>query len=187
MSFNPFLMGDDPSDNPFDQVLFGGYLLPGLADIWKSGKPSRKRKWDKKSAAGASGETMTYRGELTCEFVIDLTFWDADHVDRWDALYPQWATDGTTAYDVTHPTLDRLKVKSVVVVEIVQLFPILDKTAWAVQIGVNEYKPPAKKNVTNTPAGSKTNSGSSEKDKPPTAKSAQEIEIQKLLEEAKKP
>jgi hypothetical protein len=180
-------MGDDPSDNPMDQVLIGGYLLPGLADIWKSSKPSRKRKWDKKSGAGAVGETMTYRGEQTVEWVIDLTFWDETHVDAWDALYPQWTDDGKTAYDVTHPTLDRLRVKSIVIVEIVQLFPVLDKTAWAVQLGVNEYKPPAKKNVTTTPDGSKSNSGKTEKDKPPTAKSAQEIEIQQLLEEAKKP
>lgn len=186
MSANPFELSDDPSQNPFDIVYIAGGQLPGLASIWTGSKPSRKYKWDKKEGAGTAGDILTYRGSRTVEFVIDLTFWEADQVDAWDAMYPTLTPDGKSGVDITHPTLDRLGVKSIVIEEIVQLFP-KGGGQWGVQIGVNEYAPPPKTNVTTTPNGSSNTTAKSDADKPPTAQTAQEKEIQDLLAEAKKP
>lgn len=196
MSANPFRLPDEPQDNPFDTIVIGGEYMPGLCSIWAGSKPSRKFKWDKKVGAGTAGDTLTYRGSLLVELVIDLTFWEAEQVDEWDAKAAALeAAIGANARDVTHPVLDRLKVRSIVVAEIVQLFPRgIGGCAWGVQIGVNEYRPAPKANVTGTPDGSGKGGTGSKNDgtkkggnQPPTAKSVQEQEIAKLLAEAKKP
>lgn len=183
MSFNPFYIDVDPANNPFDQVIIAGDYIPGLPSVWST-KPSRKYKWDKKQGAGTAGDTITYRGIELVEFVIDVTFWEGPQVDAWDALYPKWTPDGKTGLDITHPTLDRLGVKSIVIVEFVQLF-FRDAGAWGVQIGISEFRPPPPANITTTPDGSKTNN--TKTDQPATAQTAQEKEIQNLLAEAKKP
>jgi hypothetical protein len=123
--------------------------------------------------------------------VIDLTFWEADQVDEWDAKSGvlRNAVDSQRALDCSHPTTDRLSVRSIVVAEIVELFPRGEGgCAWGVQIGVNEYRPAPKANVSGTPSGSTSKAGDAgKKGQTPTAKSAQELEIQRLLAEAKKP
>lgn len=183
MSANPFLISDDPSLNPFDIVILRGSQLPGLASV---GKPSRKYKWDKKEGAGTAGDVLTYRGIRTVEFMIDLTFWLPEHVDAWDTIYPSLVPDGKTSIDISHPTLDRLGVKAVLVEEIVQLFS-RGAGSWGVQIGINEFSPPPKTNATVTPNGTGYEGGAPDQDKPPTAKTAQEKELAALLAEAKKP
>lgn len=190
MSANPFLLSDDPNQNPFDAVAIGGEYMPGLARVWIASKPSRKHKWDKKVGPGTVGDTLTYRGSLLVEFAIQLEFWEAEQVDEWDAKYPALSLAiGSKAQDIAHPTLDRLGVRAIVLSEIVQLFPLgVAGCAWAAQIGVNEYRPPPKVNVTGSPNGAANgfSQGQNGNGKNPTAKSAQEEEIAKLLKEAKK-
>lgn len=183
MSANPFLITDDPNENPFDTVILGGDYLPGLASV---GKPKRVWKWDKKEAPGTAGDSITYRGSRLVDFVIKLTFWEPEQVDEWDSKSPGLIPDGKKALDIIHPTTDRLKVRSVVIAEIVELYPNGDGS-WSVEIGVDEYKPPPKVNATSTPKGSSSNAASKPTDKSPTAKTEQEKEIARLLEEAKKP
>ena len=187
-SANPFLLPEDPFDNPFDTVVIGGEYMPGLASV---GKPKRTFKWDKKEGPGTQGDSLTYRGSRLVDFVVDLTFWEAEQVDEWDAKSGGLEPDpkNIRALDIVHPTLERLKVRSIVVVEITELFH-KGKGEWGVQIGVNEYKPPPKANASGTPKGSASSSG---KDgagaaaKAPTAKSEQEKEIDRLLKLAKEP
>ena len=179
MSANPLLVPE-----AFDTVIVAGDYLPGLANV---GKVKRTFKWDKKEAPGTAGDSITYRGIRIVDFVIELTFWESEQIDEWDAKRPglEPVTGAIKALDVVHPVLERQKVRSVVVEEIVELYPA-DAGAWKVQIGVTEYKPPPKANASGSPSGSKNSSGKGSS-AAPTAQSEQEKEIARLLEEAKKP
>lgn len=188
MSANPFRLPDDPFENPFDTIIVAGDYLPGLARV---GKVKRTFKWDKKEGPGTQGDTITYRGTRLVEFVIELEFWEAEQVDEWDAKRPGLEPDPRSirALDVIHPVLERQKVRSIVVEEITEL-SYVKGGSWTVQIGVNEFKPAPKANATGTPSGSGSSSGKAgpgAADKAPTAKSAQEEEIARLLAEAKRP
>jgi hypothetical protein len=126
------------------------------------------------------------------DFAIELTFWEAEQVDEWDAKRPNIEPDSRNvrALDIVHPVLERQKVRSIVVAEIVELFYRNGEGSWGVQIGVNEYKPPPKANATGTPKGS-SNAGNKDGPgaaaKPKSAKTAQEEEIERLLAEARRP
>lgn len=188
MPANPFRLPDDPNENPFDTIVIAGEFMPGKADI---GKPKRTFKWDKKEAPGTAGDSITYRGSRIVDFVIELTFWEAEQIDEWDVKRPALEPNpkAIKALDVNHPVLERQKVFSIVVEEIVELFHV-GKGEWHAQIGCTEYRPPPKVNATATPAGSASGAskdGAGAAAKPPTAKSAQEQEIARLLAEAKKP
>lgn len=186
MTANPFLMPEDPADNPFDTIALGGEYMPGLANV---GKPKRTFKWDKKEGPGTKGDTITYRGDRLVDFVIDLTFWEAEQVDEWDAKSGALKPDARQirALDCSHPTLDRLNVRSVVVTEITELFH-RGGGAWGVQIGVDEYRPPVAANATpKGSSGANAKNGAGASAKAPTAKSAQEQEIDRLLKLARQP
>ena len=179
MSANPLLVPE-----AFDTIVIGGEYMPGLAKV---GKPKRSFKWDKKEGPGTQGDSLTYRGSRLVDFVIDLTFWESEQIDEWDAKQPGLEPDprSVRALDVVHPVLERLKVRAIVVAEIGGLE---DRGAgeWGVQIGINEYKAPPKVNASGSPNGSKSSSGKGG-NAAPTALSAQEQEIARLLAEAKKP
>ena len=182
MSANPLLLPE-----AFDVIIVGGEYLPGLADV---GKPKRTFKWDKKEGPGTQGDALTYRGSRLVSWVVELTFWEAEQVEEWDVKRPGLEPDpkNVRALDIVHPVLDRQKIRSIVVEEITELFPKL-KGGWGVQIGFNEYKAPAKANASGTPKGSASSGGASggSATKLPTAKTAQELELERLLAEAKRP
>lgn len=177
MSANPFRVPE-----AFDTCALAGEFLPGLAKV---GAVKRAFKWDKKEAPGTQGDHITYRGSRLVDFVIELTMWEEEQIDEWDLKRPLFEPDAKKiqALDVEHPVLERQKVRSVVVAEIVEL-EHKGGGLWVVQLGVNEYKPPPKAPATGNPKGStnKTPTPAGE-----TAPSAQEQEIARLLAEAKKP
>lgn len=180
MSANPFRVPE-----AFDTIVISGEYMPGLVNV---GRTKRVQKWDKKEGAGTTGDTLTYRGKRSVDFVIQVTMWEEEQIDEWDDKQPMLEVDGK-AHDVVHPILERLKVRSIVIIEVPGLFHE-GGGLWTAQIGVNEFKPPPKGNSTVTPKGSANSNG---KDgpgaaaKPTTAKSAQEEEIERLLKLAKAP
>lgn len=182
MSANPFR-----TPEAFDTLALAGDYLPGLVRV---GAVKRVFKWDKKEGPGTQGDTITYRGTRLVDFVIDLTMWLEEQIDEWDAARPRLEPDprSVKALDVTHPVLDRQKVRSIVVAEIVELVH-KGGGEFNVQIGVNEYKPPGKANATGSPSGSKSSGagGGGTANKPPNAKTAQEEEIERLLKLAREP
>lgn len=183
MSANPFR-----TPEAFDTCALGGEYLPGLVRV---GPVTRKFKWDKKEGPGTQGDSITYRGSRLVDFVIDVTMWEEEQIDEWDAKRPALEPDARNvkALDAVHPVLDRQKVRAVVVAEITELVH-KGGGEWNVQIGVNEYKPPGKSNATGTPKGASSSSGSGgggTANKPPNAKTAQEEEIERLLRIAREP
>lgn len=182
MPANPFR-----TPEAYDTLALGGEYLPGLINV---GKPSRKFKIDKKEGPGTSGDTITYRGKRTVEFVIEGTLWEEEQFDEYDEKLPGFEPDDrkVKALDVIHPTLERLKIRSVLIVEIVPPWHV-GKGEWRYQFGVNEYKPPPKgANATGTPNGSTgANKTDRTAEKAPAAKSEQEKEIDRLLKLAKEP
>lgn len=183
MSANPFRVPE-----AFDTVVVAGEYLPGLAKV---AKVKRTFKWDKKEGPGTQGDSITYRGSRLVDFVIELSLWEEEQIDEWDAKRPMLEPDARNvrALDVVHPVLERQKIRSIVVAEIVEL-DHQGGGLWTVQIGVNEYKPPPKANATGSPNGSKSSSGkdgSGAAAAAPAARTEQEKEIERLLAIARQP
>ena len=92
------------------------------------------------------------------------------------------------AVAIDHPALSERKIRSVVTRDIGA--PVADKSGkTTIKVELSEFYPPKKKNATGTPTSSKTGSGGKPGVGTPTpqAKRAQELEIERLLAEARKP
>jgi hypothetical protein len=174
----------------WDFVILGGDLLPGLAKIEGARRPF---KWDEKEGAGTIGASLTYRGERLVPSAIVLQFWLEEQIDEWDSVRPRLKPDARNvkALDIVHPSLEDLEVRSVVVDEIGAL-EHKGGGLFEVRISVKEYKPPPKANASGSPSGSSSSSKSKggaagTGNAPPSAKTEQEKEIERLLAEARKP
>lgn len=111
-------MADHWDTNPdaWDRCILGKYLLPGVAEI----DVKRGRKFDKKSAKGRNGATITDGGGEGAEVTISLSMTSAEEWQAFVAL--AGLLDPTKvspqAYALVHPQAEAFGVKSVMVGEI---------------------------------------------------------------------
>lgn len=176
----------NPIDDPelWHTATIAGRDTPGLATVTGAKRP---RKWDEKEGPGASGASLTYRGDRLVAPTLTLKLWEPEHFDEWEDLhaYLKPLVKGK-AVDFFHPSVEDLDVRSVVIEEIGQREMIEGSGGAAtVAITLKEFRPPPKANATGSPNGSKNGSGKG--GGTTTAQSEQEKEIARLLEEAKKP
>lgn len=182
----------NPLDDPevWDVAVIAQVEVPGLSKIKGA---SRKFKWDEKEGPGASGATHTYRGDRPAHFSLIVHLWEPEHFDEWADLAPLLVPDpkrGIRALDIYHPALESLGISAVVVEELGQ--PENDgKGLWTIEVKLSEYKPAPKATASGTPSGAASGKGKTgangSANAPPTAKTEQEKEIERLLAEARKP
>lgn len=147
----------DPIESPsdYDVVVIGGMVTPGIARV---GDPTASFKWDVKSGPGTDGGTTTYQGIPPRQFAVELDLWRPEHFRQLDALRatiaPMARKGDPPAYDIAHPALFDLGIKSVVVEDFSPVRP-KGKGLWSATIKFLEYRPPKKKSVVSTPKSSK--------------------------------
>jgi hypothetical protein len=172
----------------YDKLNIAGVDNPGLFQL--AGGGGRLYKWEVKDPSGGQGGFVTYRGwELSQGIKAKFVFWEAEQIDQfYESYLPLLQYDATKQapkpVTVFHPVLDANNIQSIVVNEIGPLTHE-DKQLWSVTIDMTEYGPPPKKNATSTPKGADA-AGKASATKP-SAQDAQDLEIQKLVEEANKP
>jgi hypothetical protein len=170
----------------YDFLNVAGILSPGVFVL--SGG-SRPYKWDIKDAAGTQGATETYRGLRPSDDVKGkFLFWTADQIDEFFTKFvPLLHYDATKSspkpIDVLHPVLAANGITTLVTTNVGPLTHE-GQQLWSVTVEFTEFKPAKKKNATTTPNSTKTTTNTAGK---PTAQDAQDKEIEKLLELAKKP
>lgn len=181
-------------DNPivlpenWDSFVAFGMESPGICQITGA---ARKSGWDVKKSKGAKGAVITYTQDEVAKFSAKLLMWLPEHFEAWDVFRPKLAFDPvknkqSTSFDIYHPALSDLGIKSVVVEEVSQITPEGDGL-FSVTISFIEYLPPPKVNAVKTPAGSSGNSGGKTPgDKPKDAEMTVEDMRDKLIAEAAK-
>lgn len=132
----------NPITEPQDWVDFAGRSTPGIAEIVGAGSP---RRWDERESYGLSGALVVYRGLKLAHFSVLLRlFTDQDWLD-WYAFKP--IVDKVKigkrqkALDITHPILDGLNIRAVVVEDVLQPEQI-DHGVWQIEMKLIEYRVP---------------------------------------------
>lgn len=132
----------NPIAEPVDYVILAGQRSPGIADLvgWRS-----PRHWDERRGYGLSGATLRFRGVGLArgKLILRLTT-EQDWAD-WEAFAPlvQRPPIGERAHalDISHPILEGLGVRSVVVEDLGQ--PTQDdRGVWTIEIALIEYRRP---------------------------------------------
>lgn len=156
----------NPIKNPqgWDTVSISGVNTPGLA---KLSEPVRAYEWDVKVGKGAFGSTTTFTGRVPARFTMELTLWREEHFADLEDLYSRLKYDptkiafnpatgyfsGITAFDIYHPSLVAVNIKSVVVEKIGA--PVHQgKGVYTASFSFIEFYPPPPVPVVNTPAQS---------------------------------
>lgn len=181
----------NPIDFPevWDAIIIGGRASPGVCTVEGS---ARNFKWDEKEGPGAAGATHTYRGDRPSHFKVKIKLWLAEHFDDWDSFREALRPDpkkGIKALDVLHPALEDNGIRAVVVESIGEV-KHEGGGLYAVELGLVEYRPPPKANASGTPKGASSSSKGGSDGKgtaPPSAKTEQEKEIERLLGIARQP
>lgn len=152
---NPFRNAD-----AFDYVVLVGEPSPGLCDVSGAG---RKYEWDIRKGHGLAGATVVYTGEGLAKFTVRFFVWDnepAEGPDLWDDWHTWWArldtTDKTKGLDISHPYLDELNIKSVVVDEEKQWTQV-EPGYFAKDVSFLQFREPTPE--TGKPSGSKAGAG----------------------------
>lgn len=103
----------DENSEDWDQLILGKFLLPGVAKV----SIKRGRKFDKKSAKGRNGATITDGGGEGAEVTIELSMTTAEQWDAWaDAMAVLDPTKAAPqAFDIYHPQAEAFQVKSVMI------------------------------------------------------------------------
>jgi hypothetical protein len=132
----------NPLDNPVDKVGLGGKLTPGLAEIVGADSP---RQWDERTGYGLSGATVFFHGIKLSHFSIKLRLFTAADWDDWHAFKPLVDKPPIgkrpRSLDVSHPLLEDLGIRSVVV-ENVSVPEQSDDGEWSIEIKVIEFRKP---------------------------------------------
>lgn len=136
-----------PFDAPelWDVFLVSGLALPGIAVLDAA---SLESGWDEQKGQGQSGATVKYTGDGLAKPKVRLTLWKREHFTAWDAALkvlqagkPEKGRKAQ-ALDVSHPELERLGIRSLVVTSIGQL-KHEGGGRWTVEISFLQYRAPA--------------------------------------------
>ena len=149
-----------PQDAPelWDTVIVAGVPAPGLAQISDA---AREFKIDIKDGPGIDGAESTYRGTKLSELKLEIKLWEPEHWTQLPrflkALKFDPAKGSGHAVDISHPSLLTFDppIRSCVASYVGSPKRVRDgDTLYEIKIDLVEYRPPKKKNVTKTPAGS---------------------------------
>lgn len=134
-----------------DFILLGGVKSPGLCDVQGA---ANTRKWEQRPGYGMSGATSVYLGTALAEFSVKFRLYGDPHGAAGpDPDWVQWAIfesavlmkppAGTQpkALAIWHPALERLKIKSVGVVEVGQSYQS-DDGEWTIEVKFIEWNRP---------------------------------------------
>lgn len=104
--------------NRWETVIIGGNQLPGLCEV--DAKP--KKRHDKRGAAGEDGTSTTMHGYEGAEVTVSVRIWTPQQwteFKRVRALFwPAFGKGNSPSFDIDHPDLANLGIKSVKVVEV---------------------------------------------------------------------
>lgn len=134
----------DETDDPFerDYILLSGKRSPGLAEIVGAGTP---RNWDKRKGYGLMGATTVFHGMDLAEFSVKLRLYTRQDFADWAAWKPlvDKPPVGTLprSLDITHPLLEQLDIKSVVVQDVSQPEQT-DDGEWTIEIKLLQWRQP---------------------------------------------
>lgn len=132
----------NPIDEPVDYVLIAGVRSPGIAELQGFSSP---RRWDKRGGYALSGSTLVYRGVDLAEGKLLLRLSTVEHWAGWSEFsrLVQRAPLGERArsMDISHPFLEELGIRSVVVKDVLQPVETADGE-WTVEIQLLEFRRP---------------------------------------------
>ena len=157
----------DPIANPeaWDVVTVSGIKSPGHCDL---GDVERIYKWDVKEGRGTKGGTRTFVNQPPPSFDITFYLWEQAHFRTWgsfrEALKYDPTKKETTAFQIYHPALADLEIKTVCT-EKIGAIKDLGAGYYSLTVTFGEYLPPPKASVVSTPT-SAADSGDSADDAP---------------------
>lgn len=133
--------GDDYSTNPWDYMTIGGDKTPGVIEVTGSVVLAHT----KSKPSGSHGARVTITGKDPQEIDATLYLWRPKQWDAWQALRKKvCGSDRLTAkaYDVYHPALADLEVKSAIV--LVRSAPVRGRVAGerSIRLRLIEFFPP---------------------------------------------
>ena len=122
--------------------MLSGKRSPGLADVSGANSP---RNWDKRKGYGLMGAIAVFHGMDLAEFSVKLRLYtpqDWEDWHAWKALVDKPPV-GTRprSLDITHPLLEELDIKSVVVTDVMQPEQT-DNGEWTVEIKLLQWRQP---------------------------------------------
>lgn len=135
MTFNPI-------SAPIDYVVLAGRRSPGLAELQGFSSP---RRWDERRGYALSGGTLIFRGVGLARGKLLLRLLSEQDFEDWRA----WSElvqrpplgERARALDISHPILEDLGIRSVVVEDVKQPTQSADGE-WLVEIALIEYRRP---------------------------------------------
>lgn len=144
------------SPEAWDVLVVAGQISPGLCQIKAA---AREYEWDIKKGKGAQGATSTFVQQPPSQFNAVFTLWTDQHIQQWDAFVGLIAYDpiklaggkAVTAVEVSHPSLARIGVHSVVTKKIGEL-EHMGKGLYQSTVEFLEYWPPPKASAVSTPS-----------------------------------
>jgi hypothetical protein len=142
---------DDAS--PWDRIELAGVAFKGTVEVTGA---ALKRRIATHRSGGTNGERITDRGLEAVELTIELTAYEAEHVDQLDTirdrLIPRTspARGQRAAVSVQHPALAWAGIAQVYPVEVG--LPKLDGQTLKVTIKVREYREPSAAAAVRRPA-----------------------------------
>lgn len=184
--FNPLGWGNlPPKLHPWSYALIAGVPTPGFIPANGMKGFERETGWDKKKGKGTAGATMTLTTVPPAEGTITLhLIEDTDFVD-WDNFLEFLLYDPTRkrsdAYDIFHPALAPLRIKSVVIEKIAPLIHE-GKGLYSTSLKLSEWTRPPAASATQTPSKSATSNPSKKPGSPPNpAIIAKEARMRSLM------
>lgn len=161
----------------YDYIVLAKQRSPGLCDVSGASAP---RQWDIRKGYGLSGATVVYTGDGLAQFTVRLFFWETSHFDEWERFRVLIAKppegEKPKAMDISHPYLEELGIKSVVVDDELQ-WAQPEPGLFIKDIKFLQYRAPK-------PALGKPD-GSQSKANEPTAETEAERVIQSLTKQMK--
>ncbi len=148
----------NPIDNPqaWDIVSIGDVTSPGLCEVSEA---KRKHDYDVKKGKGTAGATTTFTGKSPATFAIKFKLWQPAHFTAWDTFRPLLKYDPAKktaqAFDIYHPALADIDIKSVVTESIGSIVHEGGQL-YSITVEFLEYFPASKTSSVSTPSGSKS-------------------------------
>lgn len=180
----------NPFDNPraWSSTVIGGVTSPGLAIV---GEFKRANEWDVKKGKGTVGGTLTFVQKPPAKGTITYWIWTREQFDEFDVYLDLLNYDPTKkdvqAVDIFHPSLAKIKLKSLVTESIGNIIHA-GKGKYTCAVEFLEYFPSPPKNMVKTPSTSKpTTPGTTPGTVSDPIEDRQQAEIKKLLGEAMQP
>jgi hypothetical protein len=145
----------NPITQPVDYVLLAGARSPGIAELVNADNP---REWTKQQGYGLTGQFAIFRGLVLSVFSVKIRLYTEADWDAWNVWIPGISAPPTpnnpTAFDIWHPQLEALGIKSVFVINIKQGVQE-DDGVWVHEIELSDYRPRPKLSLIK-PEGSKS-------------------------------